>query len=281
MRVPAPSEVLAEAHRALGSCGRVVLCQIVTARGSTPGKPGWKLVVRADGEVYGNLGGGSFEAMVVADAREKLASTGPGVETRRYYLTERAEKDEATGMACGGMAEVLLEVLEAPPLLLICGGGSVGQALAAAAVLLGLDVAVSDDRPEYLREELFPSPVHRLPAGTLFRELDLGRWSGRRLFVAVVSRCWETDLEALAAVVSQAPEGLEYLGLMGSRRKIERVRRELAARGRELTGLPFHAPIGLDIGAETPAELAISILAEMVPIVRKAPAEEARRAHGG
>jgi xanthine dehydrogenase accessory factor len=98
--------------------------------------------------------------------------------------------------------------------------------------------------------------------------------------VAIVSRCWETDLEALAAVVAQAPEGLEYLGLMGSRRKIERVRRELAARGSELVGLPFHAPIGLDIGAETPAELAISILAEMVPVVRKVPAEEARRAHG-
>lgn len=270
MTVPTPSEVLAEAHRAVASCGRVALCQVVATRGSTPGRPGWKLVVRAGGEAYGNLGGGSFEAMVVADAREKLAGLDPRPETRRYYLTERAEKDEATGMVCGGMVEVLLEVLEAPPLLLICGGGSVGQALAAGAVLLGLDVVVSDDRPEYLREELFPAAARRFAAGPGFRELDLGPWSERRLFVTVVSRCWETDLEALAAVASQAPEGLEYVGLMGSHRKIERVRRELTARGLDLADLPFHAPIGLDIGAETPAELAVSILAEIVPVWRQA-----------
>lgn len=278
MTVPTPSEVLAEAHRAVASCGRVALCQVVATRGSTPGKPGWKLLVRPGGEAYGNLGGGSFEAMVVADAREKLAGLETQPETRRYYLTERAEKDEATGMVCGGMVEVLLEVLEAPPLLVVCGGGSVGQALAAAAVLLGLDVVVADDRPEYLREELFPAAVRRFPAGPLFRGLDLGRWSGRRLFVAIVSRCWETDLEALAAVAARAPEGLAYVGLMGSRRKIERVRRELASRGLELATLPFHAPIGIDIGAETPAELAVSILAEIVPVWRQVSVGSARGA---
>lgn len=280
MAVPTPSEVLAEAHRAVGECGRVALCQVVSTKGSTPGKPGWKLLVRPDGEAYGNLGGGSFEAMVVADARDKLAAVESAVETRRYYLTERAEKHEATGMVCGGMVEVLLEVLEAPPLLLVCGGGSVGQALCAAAELAGLDLVVSDDRPEFLRRELFPASVRRVAAGPRFRELELARWAGRRLLVAVVSRCWETDLEAIAAVLSQRPEGLEYLGLMGSRRKIERVRAELATRDLELSGVPFHAPIGLDLGAETPAELAISILAEMVPIWRQVSARSGRRAQG-
>jgi xanthine dehydrogenase accessory factor len=95
--------------------------------------------------------------------------------------------------------------------------------------------------------------------------------------VAVVSRCWETDLEALSAVVAQAPEGLEYLGLMGSDRKLERVRRELATRGLEVRGVPLHAPIGVAIGAETPAELAISILAEVVSVWRREP--EAVRLH--
>jgi xanthine dehydrogenase accessory factor len=172
---------------------------------------------------------------------------------------------------------VLLEVLTAPPLLVVCGGGSVGQALCEAAVRLGLDVVVSDDRPEYLSADLYPSGVDRSPAGPRFEGLDLGRWPGRRLFVAVVSRCWETDLEALSAVVAQAPEGLEYLGLMGSDRKLERVRRELATRGLEVRGVPLHAPIGVAIGAETPAELAISILAEVVSVWRREP--EAVRLH--
>lgn len=270
MAVPNPSDVLAEAHRAVSRCGRVALCQIIATRGSTPGKPGWKLLVRPDGSAYGNLGGGSFEAMVVADARERLSTAAAGVESKRYYLTERAERGEATGMVCGGLAEVTIELLEAPPLLLVCGGGTVGQALCAAAELVGLSTAVTDDRSEYLRPELFSASTVRVPAGPLFRELDLERWSGRRLLVAIVSRCWETDLEALSAVASRRPQGLEYVGLMGSARKIERVRDELSARGLDLGELPLHAPIGLDLGAETPGELAIAILAEMMPFWRRA-----------
>ncbi|MEZ5332288.1 MAG: XdhC/CoxI family protein [Thermoanaerobaculia bacterium] len=278
MGAPSPADVLAEAQRSLDSCGRVALCQITATRASTPGKPGWKLLVRPDGETFGNLGGGSFEAMVVADARELLGRVRPEVETKRYYLTERAERGEATGMVCGGLADVTLEVLEAPPLLLVCGGGTVGQALCAAAELAGLATAVTDDRSEYLSEELFPTSTARVPAGPLFRDLDLGRWGERRLLVAVVSRCWETDLEALAAVASRRPGGLEYVGLMGSARKIERVRAELAERGLDLAALPLHAPIGLDLGAETPGELAIAILAEMMPVWRRLATDVERRA---
>src|SRR5215210_6881317 len=108
MVVAAPPEVLTEAERSLQAQGRVVLCQIVRAEGSTPGKVGWKLLARPDGTFFGNLGGGAFEALVKSDALDKLRA-GAGVdssEVKRYYLTEEATRGEPTGMVCGGMAEV-------------------------------------------------------------------------------------------------------------------------------------------------------------------------------
>ena len=108
--LPSTSEVLGETDRTLARQGRAALCQIVRTEGSTPGKAGWKMLVRTDGTVCGNLGGGAFEAMVGADASERLRLSGPSSEIKRYYLTEEAVRGEATGMVCGGMAEVLLEV---------------------------------------------------------------------------------------------------------------------------------------------------------------------------
>jgi len=262
----APPEVLVEAERSLQSQGRVVLCQIVRAEGSTPGKVGWKLLARPDGTFVGNLGGGAFEAMVKADALAKLrAAAGiDASEVKRYYLTEEAVKGEPTGMVCGGMAEVFLEVMVAAPVLVICGGGPVGQALAKAAVLAGFECLVADDRAEFRRPEPFPP-------GTRFAEVErehggdfLAPVRSRELYVAVVTRCWETDTTALAAVLRQLPAGLRYLGLMGSRRKVARVREELAGLGFDLSGVRLRAPIGLPIGGDSPGEIAISILAEVI-----------------
>ncbi|HYO14281.1 MAG TPA: XdhC family protein, partial [Thermoanaerobaculia bacterium] len=154
----APAEVLAEAERSLQIHGRVVLCQIVRVEGSTPGKVGWKLLARPDGTFHGNLGGGAFEALVMNDALGKLAANGTASsEIKRYYLTEEAVKGEPTGMVCGGMAEVVLDVMTAAPVQAICGGGPVGQALARAGALAGFETFVADDREEFRRPELFPA----------------------------------------------------------------------------------------------------------------------------
>ncbi|HEY3568324.1 MAG TPA: XdhC/CoxI family protein [Thermoanaerobaculia bacterium] len=245
---------------------RVVLCQIVRAEGSTPGKIGWKLLARPDGTFVGNLGGGAFEALVKTDALEKLKS-GAGVdasEVKRYYLTEEATKGEPTGMVCGGMAEVFLEVMAAAPVLAICGGGPVGQALAKAAALAGFEILVADDRAEFRRPELFPAGARIAEAEPDYSQDVLAPVRRRELYVAVVSRCWETDAAALASVLREIPEGLRYLGLMGSRRKVARVREELAARGFDLSKVRLRAPIGLPIGGDSPGEIAISILAEVI-----------------
>lgn len=264
MMTPGPADVLAETERSLQRHARVVLCQIVRAEGSTPGKPGWKLLARPDGTVFGNLGGGAFEAMVKVDALAKLANGHAPSEVKRYYLTEEAVKGEPTGMVCGGMAEVFLEVLAAPAVLAICGGGPVGQALARAGALAGFDLLVVDDREEFRQPEIFPPGTRLAAVGREYEEDFLAPCLQRDLYVAVVSRCWETDTAALLAVLRQAPPRLRYLGLMGSRRKIARVRDEAAARGADLRRQVLHAPIGLPIGGDSPGEIAISILAEMI-----------------
>jgi xanthine dehydrogenase accessory factor len=271
MTAPGPLEVLAEAERVVREHGRGVLCQVVRAEGSTPGKVGWKLLVAPDGHVFGNLGGGAFEAMVAADGAALLAAGTPPAELKRYYLTEKAVQGEPTGMVCGGLMEVLLEVLAAPPLVVVCGGGPVGQAVARAAALAGFDSVVAEDRPRFREPALFPAATRPVEVSRDYSEEFLAPFFGRELYVAIVSRCWETDAAALRAVLRQAPPRLAYLGLMGSRRKIARVRAEVEREGLSLEGVGLdgagvRAPIGLAIGGDTPGEIAIAIVAEMIQV---------------
>lgn len=263
---PAPSalDVLHRMPEAVARHGRAVLVQIVRAEGSTPGKAGWKMLVSPDGSSYGNLGGGAFEAMVTADARAYLEKPSSGSGPKRYYLTEEATRGRPTGMVCGGMAEVFFEVLAAPPLLAVFGGGPVGQAVARAGELAGFELLVADDRAEFRRPELFPDGCHLPTVDRGFAAAELlAPFAGRDVYAAVVSRCWETDAAALEALLAEPPARLAYVGLMGSRRKVERVRAELEERGIDLSRFPFHAPIGLGLGGDSPGEIAISILAQV------------------
>ncbi len=260
------SEVFTEVERALAEHGRAALCQIVRTEGSTPGKVGWKLLVSSDGTACGNLGGGAFEALVQADAAALLREAEPSSEVKRYYLTEKAVKGESTGMVCGGMLEVFLEVLTANPLLVICGAGPVGQAVAQGGALCGFDLLVAEDREDFRRPGLFPPQTAFAEVDRRYSQHFLAPCGERQLFVAVVSRCWETDLAAMAAVLRQDLSQLCYLGLLGSRRKVEKVRRELAAQGLRLDGVPFYGPVGLPIGGDSPGEIAVSILAEMIQV---------------
>lgn len=253
----------------LSRYGRVVLCHILKSRGSTPGKPGWKLIVHPDGSTTGNLGGGAFEALVARDAASLFEPDANSSMTRRYYLTEDAVRGVPTGMVCGGFCEVFLEVLEADPVLLICGGGPVGQALAAQASHLDLELAIAEDRLEFRRAELFPAGTRCLSVDRDFAADFLQPFARRRLIIAIVTRCWETDVAALCGVLRQSPEHLVYLGLMGSSRKIVRVKEEVENRGHDLAAVDLRAPIGLAIGGETPAEIAISILGEIVQVLHQ------------
>lgn len=260
----------------LDSRGRLALATVVETRGSGPSRVGRRFLVFEDGSFSGTIGGGPFEALVVADAAALFRADAPQPRFLKWYdFFEREiashESREMTNMICGGSARVSVELLRAAPVLLVFGGGHVGLALARLAPSLGYEVTIADDREEYARPERFPAGVrsvrtsrdYALPSGTLR--------SGRELFVAVVSRCWETDLAALRPWVSEGAPPARYLGVIGSARKIRGVFERLREEGVPAeTLVRLHAPIGLSIGAVTPEEIAISILAEMTAVRRRA-----------
>jgi len=212
-----------------------------------------------------SIGGGALEALVIEDAEALLATGGSMVKD--YALKEGTDPGD-TGMICGGRVRVHFQAELPPTRLLIFGAGHVGCALASLCTNLGFATTVLDDREEYLAEKRFPAGVQlRNPGPGFSRDLPPMDAS---TFVAVVTRCHRTDLEALRRVM-RTPAG--YVGLIGSRRKVRLTVARLRQEGvPEFRLAQLRAPIGLAIGACTPEEIAVSIAAEMIQIRRGAAA---------
>jgi xanthine dehydrogenase accessory factor len=261
--------------QALDARGRLALATVVETRGSGPSRVGRRFLVFEDGTFSGTVGGGPFEALVVADAAALFRAEAPPQFLKWYDFFEReissGEPREMTNMICGGSARVFVELLRAAPSLLIFGGGHVGLALARLALPLGYDVTIADDREEYARQERFPETVRAVRTGRDYALAEEVLKPGRDRYVAVVSRCWETDLAALRPwVAADAPEA-RYVGLIGSERKVRGVFERLREEGIPEERLRrVHAPIGAPIGAVTPEEIAVSILAEITAVRRAA-----------
>ena len=258
----------------LESRGRVALATVVETKGSGPSKDGRRFVIYEDGTFSGTIGGGPFEALVVADSAALFRADGPRRFLKWYDFFEReigGGEREPTNMICGGSARVLVERLDAKPALLVFGGGHVGLALAEMAPSLGFDVVVADDREEYAKPARFPGRVRAVRAGRDYAMPSDAMPKGRDLYVAVVTRCWETDLAALRPWVCPGAAEAKYVGLIGSNRKIRGVFDRLREEGiREEEIRKVRAPIGLEIGAVTPEEIAVSILAEVTAVRRAA-----------
>jgi xanthine dehydrogenase accessory factor len=249
----------------------VAIATVIGSRGSTPRGAGSRMVVTADGAAAFSVGGGAFEALVVADARAALAE-GRGFE-KEYRFVESGEG--AVGMVCGGSARVLFEVVRPPIPLVVFGAGHVGREVAHLAARLGFEVTVVDDRPAQLDPAAFPpgarlervasdfsGPLPEIPAGAA---------------VAILTRCHRTDLLALRHAAGAAPS---YIGVIGSRRKVAVLKERAAGLGVPRAALDgLRAPIGLPIGAETPAEIAVSIVAEIIHL-RHAGGGAEKRARG-
>jgi len=233
-----------------------VVATIVGVEGSTPRHLGTKMLVLKGGETVETIGGGPLERQVVSDAVACLADGTSRIE--RYGLREEGER--ALGALCGGDATVFLEVHAPEHSLLIVGAGHVGQALARAAEPLGYRVVVVDPRDELLTRERFPA-VHELVCGGA-AQVSAAVPIDPCTHVVLVSHSHVQDKEALRAVVDSDAASI---GMMGSAKKVQKIFSELREEGVSDAMLArVHAPIGLDIGAETPAELALSILAEIV-----------------
>lgn len=246
-----------ELARLLARGERVAIATVVRARGSHPRHAGAKMLVRADGRSRYSVGGGALEASVVKDCLEVLAgAAAPGV--RAYELAETGER--SVGMTCGGTVEVFVEVEEPGARLYVFGAGHVGRALAQVASLLALPVTVVDDRSEWLDPAAFPEGAALHRCGPDYAA-DLPAVPSRAL-AAVMTRCHATDVNVMQALARSAPR---YVGMIGSRRKVLRAFEALEERGVSRAWLDtVRAPIGLDIGADTPGEIAVAVGAEIV-----------------
>ncbi len=231
-----------------------VVATVVAAGGSTPRGAGAKMIVYADGRTLGSVGGGAVESSAIDRARELVGSREP--------VLLSFDLDDETTAICGGNMDIFLEPIAAGPEVLVVGGGHVGQAVGRAAKQAGFRVSVVDDRVDVVSAERFPFADRRFVGGTELLGTDIT--TDGETFVVVVTRGHRFDREWVEALVDQWPR---YLGMIGSAAKVRRTFERMAAAGVAQDVLDrIHAPIGLDIGAETPDEIAVSVMAEIIAV---------------
>src|SRR5437773_6682081 len=251
-------EVFAAVAAALERGEPAALVTIVSTTGSTPQRVGAKMLVFGDGRIVGTIGGGCYENDAFGKAREAIVSRKP--QLVRYELDDDFAQE--TGLVCGGQMDVYIEPVEPSPELYVIGAGHVGFHLARLAHEVGFRVHVADDREKFANAERFPTAVEIVVD-------DIPAWIARaaipaHAYAVIVTRGHTNDLDALRAM---APRDLRYLGLIGSRAKVARIYDALTEAQMPADLLArVHAPIGLDIGAVTPQEIAVSILAELIAV---------------
>ncbi len=228
------------------------LATVVESAGSSPRKAGAKMLVREDGSILGTVGGGKVELEVIAASQEVMAGGIP--RTVPISLTEE------NGHVCGGRLLVYIEPNASRSRLLIIGAGHVGAALSSAAKLAGFQVAVADERPEYASRDRLPDADATFTGGAA--EFLAGQGVAGADAIVITTTGFETDFVAARAALATSAR---YIGVIGSRRKREVLMRTLAEEKFAPEALDrIVIPVGLAIGAETPAEIAVSIVAQLI-----------------
>ena len=250
--------LLEELLRARQTRTLCALATVAATTGSVPRQTGSKMLVYGDGKVSGTIGGGKFEALVVEECLKSIATKEPLLKT--YPLRE--DKPDSFGAICGGEVTVMIEPQNLNTALYLIGGGHCSRAIAKLAVDCGMHVTVVEDRADQL--ENFPAPINRVvenaPAFVSGRE-----WRVDEALV-LVSRNHELDRNALAAALKKP--GMGYIGMIGSRRKVNRVFDALKQAVPIEKLRTVYAPIGLDIGADSPTEIAVSVIGEILKVQR-------------
>ncbi len=253
-------DVFDELVRLRGLGQKCALATIVDVRGSIPSFQTAKLLVREDGSMVGTIGGGCVEAEVWNASREVI-QTGKS-RNMSFSLGQDAAYDN--GLICGGQLEVFVECIEPQPATLIFGGGHISKSLAKVAELAGFRVSVIDNREAYANRERFPeaAEVHAAEYEDVFAQLNVNEST----YIVIVTRGHRDDMRVLRWAIYT---GARYIAMIGSRRKTLSVIRELAKEGIPTEAFSrVFAPMGLEIGAVSPEEIAISVGAEMIAMRR-------------
>lgn len=243
-----------------------VLTTIVKVEGSTPGKLGFRMVVLSESETYGTVGGGMIEREVVFEALRRMKSRENGVV--EYLLSGDApiEKESAKvlKMSCSGRCWILYEVYGNLPQVYIFGGGHVGQALLKQLSLLNYHKILIDNRPEFAIKEKNPYADE-----IIFSDyIEYASYFNppEEAFIVIMTHGHRYDFDILKKIYERKLN-VRYIGVIASKSKAQKLRNELIQEFGKIDLSKLHSPIGLDIGGETPQEIALSIAAELQAIL--------------
>ena len=241
---------------------KCALATIVEVRGSIPSYESAKLLVREDGSMIGTIGGGCVEAEVWNAAREVIETEKP------RHLTFNLGQDAAydNGLICGGQLDVFVEPVLPVPHAYIFGAGHISKSLSKVATLAGFSSVVIDNRDSFANRERFPeaAAVHAEEYEDVFPNLPVNETS----YIVIVTRGHRDDMRVLKLAIATPAR---YIAMIGSKRKVLNVVRELEREGMPRSAFErIYAPMGLDIGAISPEEIAISVTAEMIAVRRNA-----------
>lgn len=231
------------------------VCMVVRTNGSTPRRSGSKMLVYPDGTIVGTVGGGELENRVRQAALEAIKDG----KTRllEYEMTDIERGDVGI---CGGQVEVYVEPIQPKPTLVVIGAGHVGKAVVHLAHWLGFRVVLSDDRPDFCTPEAVPGADQYVPApmAELLQHVELNPWT----YVVLTTRGVDVDVQGLPVLLDQQAG---FIGVIGSRRRWTMAKKAMLAQGVPLEKLDrVHSPVGIELNAETPEEIAVSILAEII-----------------
>jgi xanthine dehydrogenase accessory factor len=253
-------EIFKEISKIRSEGGSAALATVVQVRGSAPREVGSKILIKDDGSLVGSIGGGTLEATICQEAMSLLRQ-----EKAKMIHFDLTGEEEGDQMLCGGEMDIFIEPILPTPTLYIFGAGHISLAISKMAKMVGFRVVVIDDRAEFANPERFPE-ADRILAEDFSASLPSLRINDSS-YIAIVTRGHQFDEEVLEwAVKTEA----RYIGMIGSKKKNQVVFAHLQSKGISREKLErVHAPIGLDIGAETPEEIAVSIVAELIRIRRR------------
>jgi xanthine dehydrogenase accessory factor len=245
---------------------RAALATIVHTNGSIPSYEASRMLIRDDGSILGTVGGGCVEAEVWAAAKEVIQSEHPRKMT--FNLNHEAGYD--SGLICGGTLEIFVEPILPQPMLYIFGGGHISAALASVAHQAGFSIGIVDDRDAFANVERFPTSSEIY---TSYEDAFEKIRPNSATYIVIVTRGHKDDMRVLSWAVETESRGFSprYIGMIGSKRKVASVYKALEMAGVSPSKFEHvHAPVGLDIGALTPEEIAVSITAELIAVRRHA-----------
>ena len=238
------------------------LATIVEVQGSIPSHESSKILVRDDGSIVGTVGGGCVEAEVWSVAQDVMREEKP----RRLHFNLNQDPDYDEGLVCGGSLDVFVEPILATPTLILFGGGHVSLYVSKVANIAGFETVIVDDRQAFANKERFPeaAETHAGPWEASFQQLKINEFT----YIVIATRGHKGDLACLRWAITTSAR---YIGMVGSKRKLIEFFKILESEGVAPERLEsVHSPVGLDIGALTPQEIAVSVVAEMIAARRNA-----------